>query len=110
MTAATPATPDVKEDAKAPAKAETKAELAKASESADAPIQDVKYVGQASLRTISAEDWLQLGIEHEGVEWNFHNNFRVPAEDLSDGARKYLLKKDGRFELVDAEDDDEDDN
>lgn len=109
MTAATPATPDVKEDAKAPAKAETKVETTKASTSADAPIQDVKYTGQASLRTISKEDWLSLGIEHEGVEWNFHNNFRVPAEDLTDGAIKYLTKKDGRFELVDAEDDVEDD-
>lgn len=99
MTASTPATSDVKEEPKAPAKA--------ASKSADAPIQDVKYIGQASLRTISKDDWLSLGIEHEDVEWNFHNNFRVPAEDLTDGARKYLLKKDGRFELVDAEEADE---
>ena len=76
---------------------------ARGSKSAEAPLQDVKYTGQASLRTISAQEWLQLGIEHEAVEWNFHNNFRVPVEDLTDGAVAYLIKRDGRFELVDAE-------
>ena len=107
MTAATPASSDVKEDVKAPAKTESKVESTK---SADAPLKDVMYTGQASLRKIEAADWLQLGIEHEGVEWNLQNNFRVPAEDLTDGARKYLLKKDGRFSLVDALVDEEDDD
>lgn len=102
MTTATPATTDVKEESKAPAKA--------ASKSADAPLKDVKYIGQASLRTISEAEWLELGIEHEAVEWNFRNNFRVPVEELTDGARKYLLKTDGRFELVDAELEEDDDD
>lgn len=99
MTTAGNAQPEAKEDTKAPAKSSAKG--------GEPELKDIQYTGEASLRTITKEDWLTLGIEHDDLEWNFHNNFRIPAEDISDGARSYLLKKDGRFKLVAAEEDSE---
>lgn len=117
MTTGTTAAPNAETSVKA-----AKADVAKTEAAVPAPaeakeatteeaIKDVLYIGQASLRTITAEEWLQVGLEHEPAEWNLANGFRLPAEDFSREALRYLVKTDGRFQLVDAlpEESDEDD-
>lgn len=66
-------------------------------------------VGVASAESvITAAQWKQVGVEATGdVVWNFDNNWRVPASELSKAQIDYLLTTDRRyngkrFELVDA--------
>lgn len=53
-----------------------------------------------SARVISQADWESGGIyDQGGVEWNEHNDFRLPVEMFNAKALAYLRKDDG-FEIV----------
>lgn len=49
----------------------------------------VKYMGLSDVRVIRKEDWAQIGVEHDDVQWDKTNNWRVPAKDLSKDVLEY---------------------
>lgn len=60
----------------------------------------VRYLGVATRRILTEEDWKNVGAEgQKGVEWNFQNEFRLPVSDFSKEALAYL-KKDNRFRIT----------
>lgn len=74
-------------------------------EGAEAPektekVEVIRYVGKATRRVISREDWAGVGADdHESSEWNFANSFELPKSDFSPEARAYL-QRDGSFIVV----------
>lgn len=52
-----------------------------------------------TVREISKEAWASIGINHETVEWNPQNRYRIPASEFSAKALNYLKGDDG-FEIV----------
>lgn len=73
---------------------------------ADAEIEDtrpadrIEYVGPASQRIVSSEDWTNVGAEGDDAEWNFGNYFSLPTSDFTSAQQDYLLNTDGRFRRV----------
>lgn len=64
-----------------------------------APDKVVTYIGAATRRIITREDWALVGAdEDEPAEWNIFNGFKIPAKKFSDPALDYL-KADGRFTI-----------
>lgn len=60
----------------------------------------VKYVGSATRRVLTAEDWASIGAKSgKDVEWSFSNGFKVESEKFTKGQLEYLLKKDGNFQV-----------
>ncbi len=56
----------------------------------------VTYIGSASHRRITKEQWSLAGVgDMDGVEWTFANDFKVPASVLSESALKVLSKDSG---------------
>ena len=59
----------------------------------------IRYVGEATRRIISKEDWASIGIESEGGDqWTIANDLKVETASLSQDKINYLLKTDGRFQ------------
>lgn len=58
----------------------------------------VKYVGQASVRTINPSEWKSLGIsltdDSVTSAWNIKNDFLIPVNEFSDEQLDYLLVDD----------------
>jgi hypothetical protein len=85
------------------AKNETVSEPAVKAQSPSAkpePTSLVKYVGDASIRIISAEDWAKVGAK--GVQdtvWDRKNKFTIPESELTDEQLDYI-ERDGGFEIV----------
>jgi hypothetical protein len=62
----------------------------------------IKYDGVATLRTIDAPEWVEVGVTDQPyTEWNALNGYKVSVSDLSAGAIRYCLQTDGRFVQVD---------
>ena len=52
----------------------------------------VLYVGGADVRQITAQEWEAAGVENQDtVVFNRENNWRVPANELTDAALQLLL-------------------
>ena len=79
-------------------------------ESVKAPEKSTKYIqynGISTRRVISRDEWEAIPLAYGGpvtdqdtVEWSGQNRFRIPVSELSKEAVNYLLKVDGRFEIV----------
>lgn len=83
----------------APTEATSEAPKATATSTAKSEAE-VRYVGVASRRILTEEDWKNVGAPgQKGVEWNFQNKFRLPKSDFSDKALAYL-KKDNGFKIT----------
>lgn len=68
---------------------------------AKAPEAHVRYIGPASRRILTEEDWTNVGAKgQKEVEWNFQNEFRVPVSKFSENALDYLEMTDDRFIVV----------
>lgn len=51
----------------------------------------VKYVGGATVRRITKDQWIQAGVENQDtVEWNRRNGKSVDLADLNDKAIELL--------------------
>jgi hypothetical protein len=62
----------------------------------------VEYIGVATVRILNKADWSSLGIDSDLVcQWNFLNRKRLPKSLFNDAQLHYMLKVDGRFQLVD---------
>ena len=87
-----------------PAKApETTTEADKAPVSSTKQEAYVKYIGPATSRVLSEEDWETVGAKgQKAVEWNFANQFKVPVGKFSENALNYLKDGDDRFIVVGA--------
>jgi hypothetical protein len=60
----------------------------------------VKYVGSATRRIITAEQWGAAGVQNQpGVEWNRANGYEISGDDLSQAALK-VLDADGKFKFL----------
>lgn len=55
----------------------------------------VIYVGKASRRIISSEDFQGLGSKSEAAEWNLQNNYRIEASKFDAKALAYLKSDEG---------------
>ena len=61
----------------------------------------IKYSGPALVRIMDAESWNAANVKSERYfEWNFLNHKKIPIEAFSDEELYYLLRVDGRFEIV----------
>ena len=66
--------------------------------------QYIKYNGVGTVRVITPSDWKKAGIECDSqTEWNYLNKMRLPRSAFTDEQLQYLLRVDGRFELVTEE-------
>lgn len=64
----------------------------------------VQYIGPATQRILSEEDWDTVGAtDQKAVEWNFGNDFRIPVAEFTDKALQYLVHKDDRMIVIKAE-------
>lgn len=61
----------------------------------------VQYVGQATRRVLTEDDWKSLDMSGDTVEWNFSNAFKVPTDKFTQKQLGYLFEVDGRFKAVD---------
>lgn len=62
----------------------------------------VKYTGQATLRSITTEEFEAAGAKGQDyAEWNSLNDKKIPVSHFNENALTYLLQVDGRFEKVD---------
>lgn len=52
-----------------------------------------------TVREISRDAWASIGVDHETVEWNPQNRYRIPASEFDAKALNYLQGDDG-FEIV----------
>ena len=58
-------------------------------------VQEVKYTGVATTRSISKKEWEQAGVtDQDSVVWEADNHFTVPGADLVGGAIDVLRKED----------------
>ena len=66
--------------------------------------QYIKYNGVGTVRIMTPQDWKNVGVESDKYfEWNYLNKKQIPRSAFSDEELQYLLRIDGRFELVTAE-------
>lgn len=62
----------------------------------------IKYKGVATVRILTQKDWAAVGVNSSTyAEWNYLNEKKLPRSMFSDEELQYLLRVDGRFELVD---------
>lgn len=63
----------------------------------NAPKQEyIRYVGSASRREITQEDWAAIGVKAtKDTNWTFANDFKLPKKDFPPEALKYLLNTPG---------------
>ncbi len=56
--------------------------------------QYVQYVGPASRREITVEDWAGIGVKMpKDSNWTFGNGFKLPKKDFPPAALEYLLQE-----------------
>lgn len=55
----------------------------------------VIYVGKASRRIISSEDFQGLGSKSDAAEWNLQNNYRIETSKFDPKALAYLKSDEG---------------
>lgn len=60
----------------------------------------IQYNGVATVRIMTPEDWKSVGTEGPYCEWNYLNERRLPRSLFNDQQLQYLLRQDGRFSLV----------
>ena len=83
-----------------PAKAPEETASAPATSTTKAAEAHVRYIGPASRRILTEDDWANVGAKgQKEVEWNFQNEFRVPISKFSENALNYL-DSDDRFIVV----------
>jgi hypothetical protein len=61
----------------------------------------VKYIGPATRRVLTPEDWERVGVddtEHETYEWNLKNAKMIPRDQFSEKQLAYL-RTDDRFSV-----------
>lgn len=62
----------------------------------------VQYNGIATVRFIDEKSWRDAGIKStKYCEWNYLNHKRLPKSSFTEEELDYLLRRDGRFSLVD---------
>lgn len=63
----------------------------------------VQYVGDATHRVISEDDWKTVEDVNkaETNTWSFANAYKIESSKFSKAQLKYLLVTDGRFKAVD---------
>ena len=61
-----------------------------------------RYVGGATTRRITQQDWKSRGIEQVTLTWNAANGHSIPRDDISDAAWE-VLKLDPGIVLTDQE-------
>ncbi|QSL67874.1 hypothetical protein [Nocardia phage P3.1] len=60
----------------------------------------VQYIGPASERVLTEEDWANVGAKgQKGATWNFQNQFKLPISKFSENALNYL-DTDDRFVIL----------
>lgn len=63
----------------------------------------IKYVGPALVRIMDASAWKDAHVDSDRYfEWNYLNHKQIPMEAFTDAELQYLLRIDGRFELVEV--------
>jgi hypothetical protein len=66
----------------------------------------VQYNGVGLVRQLTPKDWKDANVDSENTyEWNYLNHKRLPLSIFSDAELQYLLRIDGRFELVEVKED-----
>jgi len=61
----------------------------------------VRYNGVGTVRIMGPKEWKAAGVKSDDYfEWNVLNKKRIPLSSFSDEQLQYLLRVDGRFELV----------
>ena len=61
----------------------------------------VEYTGVGTLRIMDAAAWKDAKVDSDRYfEWNYLNHKRVPRSEFNDHELQYLLRRDGRFRLV----------
>lgn len=60
----------------------------------------VRYVGAATRRVLTAEDWERVGIEGKPATWHMGNGLMLPVSQFSQEQIDYLVNVDGRFQVV----------
>lgn len=61
----------------------------------------VQYNGIATVRTMDEAAWRNVDVDSDRYfEWNYLNKKRVPSSSFTDEELQYLLRRDGRFTLV----------
>lgn len=74
-------------------------DLQQASPSAKGPW--IQYNGIATVRVMNEEAWRNCGVDSTTyAEWNYLNKKKVPVSTFNDEELQYLLRRDGRFSLV----------
>lgn len=74
-------------------------DLVKADPNAEGPW--IQYDGIATVRTMTPEAWRECGVKSDKCcEWNYLNKKRLPRSLFNDAELQYLLRRDGRFSLV----------
>ena len=64
----------------------------------------VQYDGIATVRVMTAKDWKDVGVSStKYCEWNYLNHKRLPVSSFTDEELQYLLRRDGRFSVVEDE-------
>lgn len=64
----------------------------------------IKYNGVGTVRIMGPAEWRAVNIDCDDYfEWNGLNKKRIPLEAFTDEQLQYLLRVDGRFELVELE-------
>lgn len=63
----------------------------------------IKYVGPALVRIMDESAWRAAHVDSDRYfEWNYLNHKQIPMEAFTDAELTYLLRIDGRFELVEV--------
>lgn len=63
----------------------------------------IRYTGPALVRIMDEAAWKGAHVDSDRYfEWNYLNHKRIPMEAFTDSELQYLLRIDGRFELVQA--------
>lgn len=56
---------------------------------------EVKYIGRATRRTISKEQWEGVGAPNQpSTEWNAFNGFSLPLSEFTPEALEYIRRDD----------------
>lgn len=64
----------------------------------------VKYTGVGTVRQMTPSMWKEAHVDSDNsFEWNFLNHKQLPLSIFTDAELQYLLRVDGRFEIVEAE-------
>jgi len=63
----------------------------------------VEYIGVGTLRIMDTAAWKDAKVDSTNYfEWNYLNHKRIPRSAFTDEELQYLLRRDGRFRLVES--------